>query len=223
MTRLVWGETSKKYYETGTDRGVLYLQNATGGSENGVAWPGLTGVKQSPDGGEETKLYADNQAYISLYSVENFKGTISAYMYPREFNACEGNTKIVDGVYAAQQTHQPFGFTYRTLVGNDTQQTKAGYKIHILYNCMASPSDRDFKTVNDKPDAVEFSWDISTTPATPKSSAIQPTAHLIIDSTQTNAAKLKSLEDLLYGTDSKPATLPTIDEVFALFTPSSAG
>lgn len=215
MARLTWGATGTKTYETGTDRGVLFLMKKDGSYDEGVAWQGLTGVSQSPDGAEETPVYADNQKYLSLFSTENFKGNISAVTYPDEFEECDGSVEIATGVTVGQQTRKPFGFSYRTLIGSDTEGTLAGYKIHLVYQAKVSPSERAFETVNDTPAAITFSWDFTTTPVTPVAN-ILPTAHLTIDSTKVPAEKLKELEDLLYGAESKMSKLPSIDEVIAL-------
>lgn len=222
MVALEWDLTGERLFETGTDRGVYYGTDETGKYVEGVAWNGLTGVSESPDGAEETPLYADNMKYLSMFSKENFKGTISAYTYPDEFMEADGSKEIVPGVTAGQQTRVPFGLSYRTLVGNDVKDTDYGYKLHLVYNAKVSPSERAYETVNDTPAAITFSWAFVTTPV--NAPGIKPTAHLIIDSTKVEAAKMKALEDLLYGTESAGGKLPTIAEVIELIgTPEAGG
>lgn len=195
-SRLVWDDTGKKFYETGTDRGVLYL-NKGGAYTGGVAWNGLTGVTESPSGAEATALYANNGKYINLYSAEEFGATITAYTYPDEFMECDGSQEIAKGVSVSQQTRTPFGFTYRTLVGNDSDGQNHGYKLHMVYGATASPSEKAYATVNDSPEAIEFSWEVTTTPV--NVTGKQPTAQLIIDSTKADPTKLAELENILYG------------------------
>lgn len=205
-SRLVWDDTGKKLYETGTDRGVLYL-NEGGAYTGGVAWNGLTGVTESPSGAEATALYANNGKYINLYSAEEFGATITAYTYPDEFMECDGSQEIAQGVTVGQQTRTPFGFTYRTLVGNDSDGQNHGYKLHVVYGATASPSEKAYATVNDSPEAIEFSWEVTTTPV--NVTGKQPTAQLTIDSTKADPTKLAELENILYGSgpvklDSEP-------------------
>lgn len=195
-SRLVWDDTGKKLYETGTDRGVLYL-NKGGAYTGGVAWNGLTGVTESPSGAEATALYANNGKYINLYSAEEFGATITAYTYPDEFMECDGSQEIAKGVSVGQQTRTPFGFTYRTLVGNDSDGQNHGYKLHMVYGATASPSEKAYATVNDSPEAIEFSWEVTTTPV--NVTGKQPTALLTIDSTKADPTKLAELENILYG------------------------
>lgn len=224
MSKLEWGAVGTRMYETGTDRGVLFLMGDDGKYKKGVAWTGLTAVNESPDGAEESPLYADNGKYLSMYSTENFKGSISAYMYPTEFKQCDGSKQIAVGVIVGQQDRTPFGFSYRTIVGNDVKKNAFGYKIHLVYQAQCGPSERSFETINDSPNAVTFSWDFTTTPVTPKATGVLPTAHLTIDSTEIPAATLVKLEELIYGTDAKESTLPSIDEVIALVgTPEAGG
>lgn len=219
MARLKWDQTGERLFETGTDRGVYYGTDAQGNYVTGVAWNGLTGVTESPDGAEETPLYADNIKYLSLFSQENFKGTITAYTYPDEFEDADGSKEIAVGVRAGQQRRRPFGLSYRTLIGNDVDETGHGYKLHLVYGAKVSPSERAYETVNDTPAAITFSWAFVTTPTVPTNFDMEPTAHVIIDSTKVDAAKLKALEDMLYGggTGSADPKLPTLDEVIAMF------
>lgn len=205
-SRVVWDDTGKKLYETGVDRGVLYL-NKSGAYNNGVPWNGLTGVTESPSGAEATPLYANNGKYINLYSAEEFGATIEAYTYPDEFMECDGSAEIAKGVSVGQQTRTPFGFTYRTLVGNDSDGQSHGYKIHMIYGATASPSEKAYATVNDSPEAITFSWEVTTTPV--NVSGKQPTATLVVDSTTADPTKLADLENILYGSaptklDSQP-------------------
>ena len=215
---LVWDKTGERLYETGTDRGALYPQTGENGAyAEGVAWNGLTKVTESPDGAEETGLYADNGKYLSLYSTENFKGTIGAYMYPDEFAACDGSAQVATGVYIGQQTRVPFGFTYRTFKGNDTKETDYGYKLHLVWAAKVSPSERAYEGINQTPSAVTFSWGFTTTPTFVDDNH-KPTASMTIDSTTADPAALKRLEDTLYGAGAEgKATLPSPAEVIAIF------
>lgn len=202
MPRIVWDQVSEKLYETGIDQGVLYLLDENNVYAKGVGWNGLTGVDENPTGAEANSIYADNNKYLSLYSAEEFGATIRAYTYPEEFEECDGSKEIANGVYAGQQNRKTFGFAYRTLVGNDTEGNEYGYKLHLIYGCKASPSSKTYNTINDSPEAIEFSWEVTTTPVpVPNSKA---TATIIIDSTKLDAAgkeKLTALEDILYGKD----------------------
>lgn len=215
MSKLVWDNTGERLYETGVTHGVLYPQNNVGLYPKGVVWNGLTGVTESPDGAEANDLYADNIKYASIRSAETFKATIEAYTYPEEFAACDGSIAVATGVYIGQQRRQPFGFCYRTEVGNDTStDSDDGYKIHLIYNATAAPSEKGYETINDSPDAITFSWELDTTPV--PVTGHKPTAVITIDSTKTSAAKLSALEDILYGTNATDARLPLPDEVIAL-------
>lgn len=216
MPKLAWDEVGKRFYETGIDHGVLYLPNETGKYTNGVVWNGLVSVSESPSGAEANAQYADNIKYLNLYSVEEFGATIEAFTYPEEFEACDGSAEVAKGVYATQQTRKSFGLSYRTLVGNDLKGTDYGYKIHLVYGAMATPSEKARSTVNESPEAVTFSWELTTTPMDPKVAGFKPTAHIVVDSTKTVPAKLTALEDKLYGTNTLSASLPTPDEVFTL-------
>ena len=222
MARLKWDEIGERRYETGTNKGVLYVQNALGGYESGVAWSGLVSVKQSPDGAEETPIYADNIKYLSMMSAENFKGSIDAYTYPDEFAQCEGSVEILadSGVFAGQQTRKPFGLVYSTIVGNDTEGNDHGEKIHIIYNAKVSTSERAYETVNDTPAAITFSWSFSTTPVSVDDSPAltRPPAYISVDATKMLPANFAALQDLLYGDTSEEPTLPTLAELLALVT-----
>lgn len=214
MSVLKWDETGKRLYETGVKKGVLYVQDETGKYGTGVAWNGLTAVTESPSGAEATPLYADDIKYLNLMSVEEFGATIEAYTYPEEFEVCNGYAEAASGVYIGQQPRKTFGFSYVTTIGSDTKGTKHGYKLHIVYGALASPSEKAYATVNDSPEAITFSWEVTTTPVTVAN--FEPTASLTIDSTKCDAEKLKALEAKLYGSESEEPTLPLPDEIFAL-------
>lgn len=200
MSRLVWDKTGEHQYETGVDHGVLFVYDKTKKAYGtGVAWNGLTTVTESPSGAEASAFYADNIKYLSLLSAEEFGATIEAYTYPEEFEACNGAAEMAKGVLVGQQSRSTFAFAYRTLIGNDQDGNEAGYKLHIVYGAMASPSEKSHATVNDSPEPVTFSWTITTTPiAVPN---MKPTATIELDSTKVDADKLKQVEDKLYGTD----------------------
>lgn len=219
MAALVWDKTGERFYETGVDRGVLYVQGANGQYEDGVAWNGLTAVTEKPDGAEPNDLYADNIKYASLRSAETYGATIEAFMYPEEFAQCDGSASVSNGVYIGQQTRKPFGFCYRTMKGNDTAtDTDDGYVLHIIYNATASPTEKNHETVNDSPDAMSMSWDLDTTPvAFETHSNLKPTATITIDSTKCDATALKTLEDTLYGSASASPSLPTPDQIVTMF------
>ena len=215
MSKLVWDAVGSRKYETGTDHGVLYKQ-VNGAYGPGVVWNGLTGVSESPSGAEPNDFWADNIKYASVRSAETFGCTIEAYTYPDEFAECDGSAELAPGVTIGQQNRTMFGFSYRTKIGSDTStDADLGYKIHLIYGCSASPSERSYQTVNDSPDAITFSWEVTTTPVNVEGH--KPTASLEIDSTKVDPEKLKTLEDLLYGTDDKEASFPTPDEVAAIF------
>lgn len=221
MPRLKWDEAGKRNYETGVSHGVVYPQDNKGEYPSGAAWNGLTGVTQSPDGAEPTDLYANNGKYLTLRSAENFKFNIEAYTYPVEFEACDGCGTLADGVTVGQQDRQPFGFTYRTEIGNDTgSSVDDGYKLHLVYGATASPSEKAYQTINDNPEAITLSWDCSTVPVA--ISGFKPAAHIEIDSTKVDKEKLKQLEDMLYGTETEDAHLPLPDEVITIFTGKSS-
>ena len=216
MSKIVWDAIGEHTFETGVRNGVLYLKDAQGAYSTGVAWNGLTSVSESPEGAEATDLYADDIKYLTLMSAENFKATIEAYTYPDEFAECDGSATIADGVTIGQQSRKPFGLCYRTAIGNDTDGNEHGYKLHIVYGCQASPSEKQYSTINDSPDAVTFSWEVSTTPVNVNGK--KPTATLIIDSTKADKAKLTALEAILYGAESTEPRLPLPDEIATLMT-----
>lgn len=215
MTKIVWDPTGERLYETGTDRGVVYPMDENGTYLKGVAWNGLMGVSESPSGAEATPLYANNHKYLELRSVEEFGGTITAYTYPDEFADCDGSKELAPGVRAGQQKRKPFGLSYRTLIGNDVKDDEYGYKLHLVYGAIASPSEKEYNTINDSPEAVEFSWEFSTTPVSVD--GFRPMAHIVIDSTKVAAEKLTSLENMLYGSASEEAKLPLPNEIAELF------
>lgn len=215
---LTWDDTGKRFYETGVKKGVLYPQDESGKYPTGVAWNGLTAVTESPSGAEATPLYADDIKYLNLYSVEEFGATIEAYTYPDEFAACDGSAELVKGVKIGQQDRKTFGLSYVTTKGNDVDGNSHGYLIHLIYGCMASPSEKSYATINDSPEAITFSWEITTTPVSVE--GFKATASIVIDSTTVDPAKLKDFEKKLYGSDSAAATLPLPDEVKTLLSPS---
>lgn len=217
MSELVWDQIGERYYETGVKKGVLYKLNSSNEYVNGVAWNGLTSVSESPSGAEPTALYADDIKYLNLMSAEEFAATIEAYTYPDEFAECDGSAEVDTGITIGQQKRKPFGFSFQTIVGNDTDGNDKGYKIHLIYGAMASPAERAYESVNDSPDAITFSWEISTTPVAVTNH--KPTACLIIDSTKTPANKLKALEKILYGTQNAEPRMPLPDEIISLVPP----
>lgn len=215
MAKLEWDQVGQKFFETGVDHGAFYPVNpATGKYESGVAWNGLISVTESPSGAEATKLYADNIKYLSLLSAEDFGGTINAYYYPPEFEICDGTAQPIAGVTVAQQARRTFGFVYRTKIGNDTAGQELGYKLHIVYGALASPSEKTRNTVNESPSAVEFSWTFTTTPV--PVSGYNPTAHLILDSTKIPAAAMLAVEEKLFGTSTAEPTLLMPDDLIDL-------
>lgn len=201
MSRLTWDDTGKRLYETGTKMGVLYPQSEDGSYPKGVAWNGLMSVSESPSGAEASALYANDAKYLELYSNEEFGFTIGAYTYPEEFAACDGSAELgsESGVYVGQQPRKAFGLTYRTVVGNDVKGSDYGYKLHLVYGAKASPSEKGYSSINDSPEAVEFSWECTTTPINIE--GFKPAAHIEIDSTKIDPEKLKKIEDILYGTN----------------------
>jgi hypothetical protein len=225
MAKITWDNVGERFYETGVDRGVLYVYDSTQSSYgNGVPWNGLSAVNESPSGAEPTAIWADNIKYLNLMSAEEYAATIEAYTYPDEFEECDGSASIATGVNIGQQKRKLFGFCYRTLIGNDVDGTKKGYKIHIVYNCLASPSEKSHSTVNDSPEATTMSWSISTTPL--QVTGFDPTATIEIDSTKIDSAKLTLIENKLYGTDADATnntegTAPTFllpDEIIYIMT-----
>lgn len=214
--RIVWDTVGERFYETGVDHGVLYPYNSeTGAFDNGVAWNGLTAVNEQPSGAEPSPLYADNIKYLNLMSAEEYASTIEAYTYPDEFEECDGSAELAPGVVVGQQPRKMFGVSYRTLIGNDTEGTSKGYKLHLVYNCLASPSERSHATVNDSPEAATLSWSVSTTPV--EVPGFKPTATITIDSTKVSAAKMAVLEEVLYGNASTAPKLPLPAEIIEIF------
>ena len=217
MSKLVWDNTGERLYETGVSKGVLYIPTE-GVYSKGVAWNGLTAVTESPSGAEATPLYADDIKYLNLMSNEEFGCTIEAYTYPDEFAECDGSASLGDGVYIGQQARKTFGFCYRTVLGNDTENNDHGYKLHLIYGCLAAPSEKSYATINDSPEAITFSWEVSTTPV--NVAGHKPTACITIDSTKVDPTKLASLEAKLYGDTSAEAMLPLPDEIAQIFNTS---
>ena len=224
MSKLVWDKTGERLYETGVKMGVLYPQETTGNYPKGVAWNGLTAVTESPSGAEATPLYADDIKYLNLMSVEELGATIEAYTYPDEFAECDGSASLTDGVTIGQQKRKAFGLCYRTIIGNDTNGEDHGYQLHIIYGALASPSEKAYATVNDSPEAIAFSWELTTTPV--NVTGHKPTASLTIDSTKVEETKLAKLEEILYGKDATSLEaqdavdprLPLPDEILTILT-----
>lgn len=217
---LVWDETGKKLFETGVSNVALYPQDTTGVYGTGVAWNGVTNISESPSGAEATTLWANNGKYLNLYSVEEYASSIEAYTYPDEFAECDGSAEIAKGVSIGQQTRKSFGLAYKTLIGSDTDGNDHGYKLHLVYGCKAAPSERSHATVNDSPEALSFSWEISTTPVSV--TGHKPTASVEIDSTKVNAEKLAAFEKILFGSAEAAARLPLPDEVASLLAAASS-
>ena len=215
MPKLVWDESGKKLYETGIQQGVLFPQNVSGAYPAGYAWNGLISVTESPSGAEPSPLYADNGKYLNLMSAEEYGATIEAYTYPDEFAACDGSAELAEGVLVGQQTRSTFGLAYKTLVGNDTQGDAHGYKLHLIYGALAAPSEKAYQTVNDSPEAITFSWELTTTPVAVTGK--KPTACITIDSTKADVAKLALLEKKIFGDTATPASLPLPDEIATMF------
>ena len=222
MAKLIWDQTGERLYETGVKKGVLYpFKNGAYGK--GVPWIGLTSVSESPSGGEPTALWADDIKYLNLMSAEEYGATIEAYTYPDEFAECDGSAEIATGVSVGQQKRIPFGFSYVTTVGNDTDGSDHGYKIHLIYGALATPSDKDYESINDSPDVTTFSWEISTTPVELSNKKFKPTASVVIDSTKAKAEELAALENILYGTNASGQVegtdprLPLPDELVTIF------
>lgn len=215
MARLVWDQTGERFYETGVSQGVLYPQDAGGTYPTGFAWNGLSSVSETPSGGEATTIWADNMKYLSLMSAEELGGSITAYMYPEEWKECDGSAEIATGVSVSQQTRKTFGLCYRTVKGNDTEGESHGYILHLVYGAKASPSERQYQTISDSPEAIELSWEYTTTPV--NVTGHKPTSLLTIDSTLVNPTKLQALEDILYGSaDGDGPRLPMPDEIATL-------
>jgi hypothetical protein len=216
MAALTWDETGKRLYETGVRKGVLYVQDNNGTYPKGVAWNGLTAVTESPSGAESNPLYADDIKYLDLRSAEEFGATIEAYTYPDEFAECDGTAELAEGVMIGQQARKSFGLSYRTVLGNDIINDAYGYKLHLIYGATASPSEKGYQTVNDSPEAISFSWELTTTPV--NVTGMKPTAIITIDSTKADPTKLAALEAILYGSGETEARLPLPDEVKTLMT-----
>lgn len=209
MSKLIWDQTGERFYETGVEQGVLYPQGLGGTYPTGVAWNGLTAVTESPSGAEATPIYADNIKYLNLSSVEEFGATIEAYTYPDEFAQCDGSAEIASGVMIGQQARKHFGLSYKTIFGNDLEGNDYGYKLHLVYGALAAPADKGYATINETPDAITLSWEITTTPVPVP--GFKPTASLVIDSTKIDAEKLKALEDILYGTNADTTAEPPVE------------
>ena len=209
INQLVWDESESRSYENGIDHGVLYLKDSNGKYNTGVAWNGLTSITESPSGAEPSNLYADNVKYIELRSVEEFKGTIEAYTYPDRFSECDGSCVLKPGLYGGQQSRRSFGLSYRTFVNGGKS-----YKLHLIYDCSASPSERSYSSINDSPEAVLFSWELSSTPTKLPDGRL--VSSLIIDSSKVNPNRLRKIEDALYGTSSLSARLPFPDEIISI-------
>lgn len=218
--RLTWDDAGKRLYETGVKQGVLYPQDDNGAYPKGVAWNGLTAVTESPEGAEPTPLYADDIKYLNLLSTEEFKATVEAYTYPDEFAECDGSGSLVEGVTIGQQDRKTFGLSYRTSLGNDVKGNEYGYKLHIVYGCLAAPSEKAYATVNDSPEAITFSWEVSTTPV--NVTGFKPTASLVLDSVKLGTAKMKAIEDVLYGSSTAEARLPLPDEIKSIIEGAAA-
>lgn len=224
MAALTWDKSGERVYETGVDHGVLYIPNDTGVYASGFAWNGLVSVSESPSGAEPSPQYADNIKYLNLMSAEEFGATIEAFTYPEEFGQCDGSASPVKGVSIGQQARKTFGLSYRTLVGNDLVGTAFGYKLHLIYGALAAPTEKAYNTVNDSPEAITFSWEVSTTPVE-VGPGFKPTASLTIDSTKVAPATMKKIEDVLYGaaSGSTGPKLPTPAEIITLIGDVAAG
>lgn len=220
MAAITWDATGERLFETGVDHGVLYPISSSGTYDNGVAWNGLSAITESPSGAEATAIWADNIKYVNLLSAEEFGATVEAYTYPDEFAICDGSAELVDGVIVGQQARKVFGLCYRTKIGNDVDGNDHGYKLHIIYGAQASPSEKAYSTINDSPEAISFSWELTTTPV--NVAGMNATSYLVIDSTKCDAEKLTALEKILYGS-AEPDTAPRLplpDEIKTLMTPS---
>lgn len=214
MAKITWDNTGERYYETGVKNGVLYVQGEGGAYTKGVAWNGLTAVTESPSGAEATALYADDIKYLNLMSNEEFGATIEAYTYPDEFAECDGSAALATGVMLGQQKRKAFGLCYRTVLGNDVEGNDYAYKLHIIYGALAAPSEKAYATINDSPEAITFSWEVTTTPVAV--AGFKPTASITIDSSKADETKLKALEAILYGSEEEEPKLPLPDEIATL-------
>ena len=214
MARLIWDEVGQRFFETGVKNGVLYVQDNDGSYKNGVVWNGLTAVTESPSGAEETPLYADDVKYLTLRSAEEFGATVEAYTYPEEFEQCDGTASIAAGVTIGQQARRAFGLCYRTSVGNDIQGQNFSYKLHLIYGCTVAPSEKSYSTINDNPEAITFSWELSTVPV--PVDGFSPTASLVIDASKVDEGKMQLLEDALFGDESNEAKLLLPNEIMEM-------
>lgn len=214
MARLIWDEVGQRFFETGVKNGVLYVQNNDGSYANGVVWNGLTAITESPSGAEETPLYADDVKYLTLRSAEEFGATIEAFTYPEEFEQCDGSAQIAEGITIGQQARKAFGLCYRTAVGNDIQGQEFSYKLHIIYGCTVAPSEKSYSTINDNPEAITFSWELSTVPV--PVDGFKPTASLVIDADKVDAGKLQLLENALFGDAENEAKLLLPNQIMEL-------
>lgn len=219
MSKIVWDETGKHFFETGIKNGVLYPQDSMGKYPKGVAWNGLTSVTESPGGADPSDIYADDDKYLTLRAKETFGGTIEAYTSPDEFGVCDGTSELAPGVYIGQQARKAFGLCYRTAVGNDVDGTDHGYKLHLVYGATASPVQKAYSTINESPEAMTLSWEFTTTPV--KVTGHKPTALLVIDSRNVDPGVMTKIEKVLYGDDAKEASLPSPDEILALINTGS--
>ena len=210
MTRIAWGTPGERFFETGIDRGVLYIDNF-----DGVPWNGITSVSEAPTGGEARPYYLDGYQYLNISAAEEFEATINAFSSPREFDICDGTLSISNGLYATQQPRKSFHLSYRTMVGNDTEGAEHGYKIHLVYNALAAPSSRDNTSIGDSAAPIGFSWAITTLP--PAITGIKPTAHMVIDSRMTPPELLAEIEDILYGSNSNSSHMPDVEELMSIF------
>ena len=221
MAKLVWDKTGERFYETGVKNCALYVRDSAGTYPKGVPWNGITAITESPSGAEATPLYADDIKYLNLISNEEFGATIEAYTYPAEFAACDGSAELTKGVKIGQQPRKSFGLAYKTTLGNDVDNNDYGYKLHLIYGCLAAPSEKAYATINDSPEAITFSWEITTTPVEAK--GFKPTSHIEINSKEVDAEKLATLEGKLFGTESEEATLPLPDEIATILGVVAAG
>lgn len=219
MARIKWDQVGERLYETGTKKGVLFVQDTAGVYGEGVAWNGLSSVKQQNDGAEPTDIYANDKKYLSLYSQENARGSIDAYTYPEEFEVCDGSATIAPGVHVGQQSRRAFGLAYSTTVGNDTQGNAYGEKIHLYYNVRVSPAGRDYETINETPAALTMTWEFQTTPVDLEDLGLEPSAAITVDSTEVDPAKFAELQGILYGSETEEPRLPLLNEVITLLTP----
>jgi hypothetical protein len=223
MAKLVWDAVGQRQFETGTSKGILFPINNLGTYDEGKAWNGLSSVKQSPDGADESPIYANNKKYLSLTSAENFKGSIEAYTYPDEFMECDGSKEVIPGVYLGQQERKSFGLVYSTIIGNDTEGMSFGEKIHVIYGAKVAPSERAYETVNEDPNALLFSWEFSTVPQEVTREGFKPTAYVAIDTTKLAPEKITEIKAILYGDEATESRLPDIDELMELVDPAPAG